>query len=231
MPRLAQLRIAVLLGAAALSASADEVVDRIVARIESDIITLGEVRELAAFQQLAGRTSAPSEDELLRELIEQWIVANDASAARFPQPGPADVDRQIDALQKRMGTPEVFAARLAELNLTTKALRRLVERKIYLELYLDYKFRPTVQIDQAAIESYYRDTLVPDLQARQQTLPPLETVSDLIRELLVQKEISRRAAEWLAQTRAQIQVELLDGQAGQAAAAKAAKSPPQKDFR
>ena len=231
MRRLAHIGIVSALAAAALPAVAGELVDRIVARIESDIITLGEVRELGAFQRLAGRDSAPTDDELLRELIEQWIVANDAAAARFPQPEPAEVDREIEALQKRMGTPEAFAARLAEVKLTAKALRRLVERKNYLGLYLDYKFRPTVQIEQTAIENYYRETLVPDLQARKQPPPPLATVSDLIRELLVQKEISRRAAEWLTQTRAQIQVELMDGGPGSAPAGKTAQTPARKDSR
>jgi hypothetical protein len=209
---------------------ANEVVDRVVARIEGDIITLSELRELGAFQQLAGRAAATDQSALLRQLVEQWIVANDAAAARYPLPSAADVDREIDALQKRTGAPEAFHGRLAELGLTGKALRRLVEREIYLERYLDYKFRPTVQIEPEAIENYYRATLIPQLAERKEPAPPLEKVSEQIRELLLQQKISQRAAEWLEQTRAQVHAEVLDRQAAPVPAVKPAK-PPRRDPR
>jgi peptidyl-prolyl cis-trans isomerase SurA len=212
-------------------AFASEIVDRIVARIEGDIITLSEVRELGAFQQLAGRAAAPGEDALLRQLIEQWIVANDAAAARFPQPAPAEVDRELAALQQHAGTRENFEARLAALGLTAKTLRRLVERELYLERYLDYKFRPTVQIEQDAVERYYHETLIPALQARKESPPPLEKVSEQIRELLLQQEISRRSAEWLQQTRGQIHVEILDRESAPGPARKPAPISPPKDSR
>ena len=67
------------------AAQAGVVVDRVAARIENDIITLSDIRELAAYQRLAGREPA-ADSELLRDLINQWIVANDAAAARFPRP-------------------------------------------------------------------------------------------------------------------------------------------------
>jgi len=55
------------------------VVDRIVARIEDDIILQSQVRELAAFQELIeGR--AESDDQILSELIEQWVVQTEATA-------------------------------------------------------------------------------------------------------------------------------------------------------
>lgn len=191
------------------AAPAGEVVDRIVARIEGDIITLGEVRELGSFQKLTGRATA-TEETLLRQLIDQWIVANDAAAARFPQPDADDVDAEVARLEHTAGTSEAFAPRLAALGLTAKALRRMVTRELYLERYLDYKFRPTVKTDPQAIEVYYRDTLLPELKARNESSPPIESVSEQIREVLVQKDISRLSEEWLVQTRAQIHVERMD---------------------
>lgn len=230
MPRHALIAVVLCLAAAEAlpAAPAGEVVDRIVVRIEGDIITLSEIRELAAFQHLAGRASAPQPEAVLRQLIEQWIAANDAAAAGFPLPPAADVDREIEALRKRRAAPGDFDARLAELRLTVKAVRRQVEREIYLERYLDYKFRPTVQIEPEAVERYYRETLVAELQARREPPPPLEKVSEQIRELLLQQEISRRAAGWLEQTRAQVHVEVLDSEAAPAPGGKPAQIPAQK---
>src|SRR5438128_11377825 len=70
------------------------IVDGIVAHIEDDIITLSELRELAAYQQLFDGRSQGNE-ELRSELIEQWVVNNEATTARFPLPAQTEVDREL----------------------------------------------------------------------------------------------------------------------------------------
>ena len=184
-----------------------QVVDRIVAHVEDDIITLSEVRELGGYQQLVqGR--AESDDRLLAELIDQWIVNTEATAARFPRPMGAEVNRETGRVEKQFASPEAYHERLRELGLSVAAVRRLVERQLYLARYLDYKFRPAVQVDSAAMEKYYREELVPALKARGQALPALESVQDQIRELLIEREISQRAARWLDETRSRIKIEI-----------------------
>ena len=185
-----------------------EVIDRIVARIEDDILTLSEVRELSAYQELVqGR--AENDDRLLEHLIEQWIVVTEATAARFPRPGEADAGREVERLEKEFASPEAYRARLAQLGLSEAGVRRLAGRQLYVSRYLDYKFRPAAQVDTVAVEKYYREELVPQLATRGQAAPPLENAQEQIRELLVQRDISARAARWLDETRPRLKIELL----------------------
>ncbi len=65
--------------------SPPQIVDRIVAHIEDDIVTQSEVRELSAYQELVDGHAEP-DDRVLNELIEQWVVNNEATATQFPQP-------------------------------------------------------------------------------------------------------------------------------------------------
>jgi hypothetical protein len=163
--------------------SAQQVIDRIVARVEDDIITLSEMRELGRYQQLVeGR--AAGDDRLLAQLIEQWIVNTEATAARYPRPSETEVNRELARLEKQLGGPDAYRERLRETPLSAAAVRRLIERQMYLARYLDYKFRPAVQVENAAIEKYYGEELVPSLAAKGQPAPPLDTVQDHIRELL-----------------------------------------------
>jgi hypothetical protein len=187
---------------------AQQVVDRIVARVEGDIITLSEVRELGGYQQLVVQGRAESDDRLLAELIDQWIVNAEATAARFPRPMEAEVNREIERAEKQFASPEAYRQRLGEIGLSVAAVRRLVERQLYLACYLDYKFRPALQVESAAMEKYYAEELVPALKARGQGVPPLESVQDQIRELLTERGISQRAARWLDETRSRIKVEI-----------------------
>ena len=76
------------------------VVDRIVARIEGDIILQSQVRELGAFQQLIDG-HAESDDKLLEELIEQWVVETEATASHFPQPAQSEIERELARLREQ----------------------------------------------------------------------------------------------------------------------------------
>jgi len=199
------LLLAACLGAPALSAQV--VVDRVVARIENDILTLSDVRELAAYQRLSGREPAP-EPELLQQLIDQWIVANDAAAARFPAPPAQQVDAQLAALRNQVGTPQQFAARLRELDLSEQDVRRLVAKQIFLDLYLERRFRAVARVQPGEVERYYREEFVPQLQRRKQAVPPLDDVRDSITDLLLERDITRRAQQWIEQARASLDVEI-----------------------
>jgi len=211
-PFLVLLAGQVLLAAAAVPEQ--QLVDRIVARIEDDIITLSEVRELGRYQQLV-EGHAASDDRLLAQLIEQWIVSTEATAAHYPLPIEAEVNREIERLGRQFASPEAYRERLQQLGLPAAAVRRLMERQIYLGRYIDYKFRSAVQVDAGTIEKYYREQLVPPMAAKGQVAPALETVQDQIRELLVQAEISRRSAQWLEETRSRLRIKFhtpVDGQ-------------------
>jgi len=185
---------------------AQEIVDRIVARIEDDIITLSEVRELAAYQQLIdGR--AESDDRLRSELIEQWVINNEATASFFPAPAASEVDREVARIAGRFPSQQAYGERLAALGLSPEVVRRMVTREIYLARYLDYKFRPSIQVSEDDIAKYYREELIPALTAKGEKNPALNTVSDQIREVLVQRGIDDRAASWLDQTKSRLKIE------------------------
>lgn len=183
------------------------VVDRIVARVEDDIILQSQVRELAAFQMLVeGR--AESDDKLLEELIEQWIVETEATESHFPQPAQSEVDRELSRLQNQFGSPEKYAVRLRDLGLSPDEVRELLSQQIYVERYVDYKFRPTVQVESADVDTYYKNELVPELQRNNQPVPDRTSVDKQIREVLTQRGISSLTAKWLDDTKSRLKIEI-----------------------
>src|SRR5690348_4169145 len=184
-----------------------QVVDSIVVRIEDDIITLSELRELAAYQRLLDGRSQ-SNEELRSELIEQWVVNNEATTSRFPQPAETEVNREAGRVESSATGSGSYQQRLAEVGLTREAVRRIITRQIYLARYLDYKFRSSIQVSDSAIENYYRDQLLPQLQAKGQPAPPLTDVRDQIREVLIEQGVNERTAAWFAETKPRLKIEL-----------------------
>jgi hypothetical protein len=183
------------------------VVDRIVARVEDDIILQSQLRELAAFQILIDG-QAESDDKLLQELIEQWVVATEANASHFPQPAEFEVDREMARLVAQFPDVEKYQARLKELGISDNQVRQLLVRQIYDERYVDYKFRPSVQVEAAEIQDYYRKDLVPELQKKNQAVPVFNSVEEQIREVLTQRGISALTVKWLDDTKSRLKIEI-----------------------
>jgi hypothetical protein len=187
---------------------AQEMIDRIVARVETDIILLSDVRQLSRYQMfLDGK--AQSDEEILNRLIDQWIVRNEASVARFPQPSEEDVNRSIERLKRSFSSPQEFEARQKQSGITDDEIRRFVRAQLYLSNYLDSRFRPAIQIDENAIEDFYKTRLVPRAESRGQTPPTLDNARDFIQEALVQQAINEQADRWLKESRTRVRVETM----------------------
>lgn len=182
------------------------VVDRIVARIEGDIILLSQVRELGAFQQLI-EGQAESDDRLLAELIEQWIAQTEATESRFPQPAQSEVDRELARLVAQFASAEAYTSKLRELGLSATQVRQLLSRQIYIERYIDYKFRPSVQIKSDEVQNYYQKELLPELLKKNQSPPRRADVEGQILELLTQRAITDLATKWLDETKSRLKIE------------------------
>jgi hypothetical protein len=187
---------------------AQEVVDRIVARVETEIILQSDVRQLSRYQAfLDGKPQ--SDADILNRLIDQWIVRSEAGVARFPQPSEEDVNRSIERLKRSFSSPDEFQTRQKLNGITDDEIRRFVRAQLYLSNYLDSRFRPSIQIDDKAIEEFYRSRVVPRAESRKQTPPTLENARDFIQEALVQRAINEQADLWLKESRSRVRVETM----------------------
>jgi len=187
---------------------AQEILDRIVARVENDIILLSDVQALSRYQQLVeGKSETPG--QILDRLIDQWIVQTEAEVAHFPHPSDADIDRGLSKLQKTFASTEEYEARKKEIGLDDSEIRRIIGTQFYLSNYLDSRFRPSVQIDPKAIEDFYQSAVLPVAKARGQEPPSLEAARDSIQEALIQQKINEQADRWLKESRLRLHIEKL----------------------
>jgi hypothetical protein len=189
---------------------ADEMIDRIAARVENDIILLSDVRQLGRYQLLVdGKTE--TETQLLDRLIDQWVVQNEADASRFPRPTDAEIEQSLTTLKKSFASPELYEERKKQSGLSDLQIRDKIVTQLYLTNYLDSRFRPSVQVDAKAVQEFYETAVLPRAKARGQEPPSLEASREVIQEALVQQSIDSQADQWLKESRARIHVQRLIG--------------------
>jgi len=187
---------------------AQELIDRIAARVENDIILLSDVRHLGRYQMLVDGKSE-TEPQLLDRLIDQWVVQNEADASRFPRPTDAEIDQGVAALKKSFPSLEEYEERRKQSGLSEQQVRDKIATQTHLTNYLDSRFRPSVQVDATAIEDFYNSAVLPRAKARGQEPPSLEASRDVIQEALIEQSIDAQAEQWLKESRSRIHVERL----------------------
>ena len=190
---------------ASVATSAQQVMDRIVARVEEEVILQSDMEQLARYQMLVDG-KAESDAQILDRLIDQWIVKKEAEASRFPAASDADVERGTQRLLRSFAKKEDFDAQREKVGLSEEDVRQIVAAQAYLSNYLDSRFRPTVQVDEKAIQDFYDKAVVPRARARGQEPPTFDAARDVIQEVLIQQGINEQADKWLKESRTRLSI-------------------------
>ena len=205
-PAICGLLFLTMMTSAAGTRASQETVDRIVARVENDIILWSDVRALSRYQQfLDGKSETDA--QILERLIDQWVVRTEADVSHFPRPSDAEIERGLERLRKSFTSAEEYEARKKQNGLSDAEIRDMVAAQAYLSNYLDSRFRPGVQIDPKTIDDFYEKSIVPRAKARRQEPPPLDEARELIQEALVQRGINDQADQWLIESKARLHIE------------------------
>jgi hypothetical protein len=72
---------------------------------------------------------------------------------------------------------------------------------------VDARLRPSIQIDAAAEEDYYKKEILPKLSSGEHV--SLQEATPKIRELLVQQKMNELLSSWLQSLRAQGQIQIV----------------------
>ena len=190
---------------------APHVIDRIVARIENDVILLSDVQLLSRYQLLVEGKSE-SDAAILDRLVDQWIVRNEATIARTPKPSDAEIDRGLQRLQQSFASREDYEARRKLAGLSEADVRNVTADQVFMNNYLDSRIRPSVQVNEQAIQDFYQNAVLPRAKARNQNPPSLDAAHDYIQEALVQQGINQQADRWLNEGHGRIHVTKMLGE-------------------
>jgi hypothetical protein len=135
----ASLVAAVLLGTHLASA---ETIDRVLAVVAGQIITLSDVtaaREL----QLETAGSAPDPVRaLLSKLIDRELMLAEMERYAPPEPTTEAVDRELNAIRARFPSQQAFDTVLARSGIDDKHVHETVRQNLRIRTYVDQRFAP-----------------------------------------------------------------------------------------
>jgi hypothetical protein len=200
------LALGLLLTLAATS-HAGQIVDRVVTNVNGHVLLQSDWDQEVTFEAFAnGRdpdsfTSAERKAALDR-LIDQELLREQL---RPSQPAPSDqVAARVAEVRKLYpdsSADDRWHAILKRFGLTQTALEKHLSDQIQLMRLAEDRLRPSIQIDQRAVESYYHDQLLPELKKAGSTAKPLTEVFGRIKDVLAEKKMNELLTGWLASLR------------------------------
>lgn len=197
--------------ALALSARAGQVIDRVVANVNGHVVLQSDWEQEVAFEALAnGRdldsfTSAERNAALDRlidqELLREQVRPSQPAAADEVAARVAEVRNDSRKLHPDCATDEGWHALLQRYGLTQSALEKHLGDQIRLMKLVEDRLRPSIQIDQHAVETYYNDQLLPEMKRAGNRATPLTEVFGRIKDLLAERKMNELLSGWLANLR------------------------------
>ena len=118
-----------------------EIIDRIMAVVGGQPITLSDVNAALMFN--LAQPPAGTGDPLLYvldRLIDRTLMLAEVDRFQPPEPAPVEIALRIEELEQRAGSPAAFAKALAVTGATREQLRRHIRDDLRMATYLNQRF-------------------------------------------------------------------------------------------
>ena len=197
---------------------AQQVVDKMVATVNAGVRT-----ELITYSDLLWQLALqpntvldnPSSAELnraLRLLIDQRLILQEAEKLPTIAPTQKEISDARDELARNFASQVEFQQRLQRVGMTSEKLDEIIEKRLKMEKYLDFRFRNFVVISQKEIADYYRDVYVPRFRTRSpgRIVPSQEQAHSEIERTLMEAKIESETDAFLDTARERAEIVMLN---------------------
>jgi hypothetical protein len=177
--------------------TAQQLLDRIVARVNGTAITLTDVNAAIALG-IVGSSSA------IDQLIDRQLVL--AEVARFlpPEPPASAVAVEAGSLTTNAG-PEL-AGVMASTGVDEARIREMARENLRIQAYLTQRFGVTPQLTEEEVAQYYR--IHPEEFTRSGTLMPFTEAEPLARERAAAERRATTVSNWMRDLRERAEISL-----------------------
>lgn len=201
------------LTASSMLAQSGVTIDRIVATVNKQPLLMSDVDEnlrMEAFlegRQLTG-VSTEQRKAVLNRLIDRELLLQQMQADYSPT--DQEIKQRVESIreQLKLTNDEAWQRALTVWGVSAADVEAFVRTQLQVMQFVDLRLRPTIRVDEQAIESYYRDSLVPEVKKSGADPEPLQQLRPKIRELLAQQQMDGVLGSWLSNLRNQSDVHI-----------------------
>ena len=189
------LLIASLLCVGIAGVRAAETIDRVLALVAGQLITLTDVTAARDLGLVSADAAADPVRAVLSKLIDRELILAEADRYAPPEPDAEAIDREIERVRARFQSPQAFDLALARSGIDEKHLREMLRQDLRIRAYEDQRFTVQPPSD-ADVTQYYRQHIA--AFTRNGVEQPLDTVRGDVSRLVAQTRRDGAIADWVA---------------------------------
>jgi len=172
-------------------------IDRTLAIVEGQVITLSDARTAIAFRLVELAGDGDSLDAAMPLLVDRLLVLREVQRYVPPEPAGAIVEERLASIRARFTTSDLFKLTLDAGGFTEARLRAWIRDDLRIAAYLDQRFAAAGIPSDDEVSAYYarkRETF--DRERR-----TLEDAAPIIRAELAAERRAELIADWIADLR------------------------------
>lgn len=187
-------------------AGGQEVLDRTLALVGGQPITLSDVRASVSLGLVEVDTSAADQTAAVtRQLVDRELVLREVQRYAPPSPAEAAVDARIDQIRTRFADAAAFSRALDAQGFTEVRLRAWIRDDLRTQAYLSQRFvAASLPTDAEIAQAYTRSKAEFDKQGM-----TFEQAASIVRDRLVAGRRLELIADWLSDLRRRTDVVIL----------------------
>ena len=175
-----------------------EIVDRIVATVNNEVITASELAQTVGMNKRLGKSAQDGktlEAETLEGLITRRLLVQEARRLRFVEVSEQEINAEVEKLRKRFESDASFMDFLRSLDLTEQVLGRMLGEQLLVEKFVEKKVGLFVRVTREEAQSYF------DGHASQFPGKRFQDVQKTITAALTDQKVGRQLDKYVAELR------------------------------
>lgn len=191
--------------------SGSQMVDRIVAVVNEEVITLTDVRIAEAFGLYAEEIGEEAEDPrslILQKLIDQKVVIQLSGEEVLID--AKKLDENLMRITQRLGADEV-ERRLTHFGLDWENLKDFLREKMAYQTIISERFSKVNPVSLKEIEEYYQRSYVPAQKEKGVEPKPMMEILDEIESGIKQEKVEAQIQDWIMNLRDKSDIQIIKG--------------------
>lgn len=184
--------------------SGQQLLDRVVARVNGYAITLTDVRAAIALGVVEAPSGVVGDAVATDRLIDRQLILAEVSRFAPPEPDAVLIATEAAAIAARAGSG--LAALMASSGIDEASIRDIARDNLRIQAYLDQRFGATVQLTEDEVTQYYR--IHPEEFTRDGILAPFGEVEARVRARAGEERRAALVAQWVRDLRARADVSM-----------------------
>lgn len=189
-------------------------IDRLIVAVNGKVITEGDLDLARSLNALMfyGKNAVPgSRNDEIDRLVDLELMRQELKNFSLTQEDESKVETRMRSLRDAYTEKGGLRVLLLQLGLQESELFSYLRLESSILKFVDFRFRPFINVSEEEIQGYYEGKLIPQLLNSRLEVPALTQVSTRIEEILREEKINAALERWISDVRRNSRIEYFNG--------------------